>query len=173
MVERRVKRRGEGRNEAGAALVEFALVVSILLVLLFGIIEFGIAFNDYISVRNGSREGARAAVVNDVKNAPPCTINGGTVSPPATPTGASDSTNAIVCKTKDRIGLDESQVKVRVSVAGSSIGDTVTVCASYPVQSLTGLLAPILSGKTLTSNVTMRLEQVPKFVSFTEAGTAC
>jgi len=173
MVERLARRRGGARNEAGAAIVEFALVVPILLLLLFGIVEFGIAFNDYISVRNGSREGARVAVVNDVRNAPSCTINGGTVSPPANPTGASDATNAIVCKTKDRIGLDESQVKVKVSVVGSSIGDPVTVCASFPVQSMSGLLAPIMSGKTLTSKVTMRLEQVPKFGSFTEAGTAC
>jgi Flp pilus assembly protein TadG len=173
MVEPGVRRRGATRNERGAALVEFALVVPILLLLLFGIVEFGIAFNDYISVRNGSREGARAAVVNDVKNAPSCTINGGTVSPPAAPTSAGDATNAIVCKTKNRIGLDESQVKVKVSVAGTSIGDTVTVCASVPVQTLSGLLAPIMSGKVLTSNVTMRLEQVPKFASFTEAGTSC
>ena len=173
MVELGPRRRAGAPKERGAAIVEFALVVPVLVLLLFGIVEFGIAFNDYISVRNGSREGARAAVVNDVRNAPPCTINGGTVSPPAVPTGTSDATNAIVCKTKDRIGLDDDQVKVKVSVAGTSIGDTVTVCASFPVQSMSGLLAPIMSGKTLTSNVTMRLEQVPKFAGFTEAGTAC
>lgn len=173
MAERGPRRRGGARNEAGAALVEFALVVPILLILVFGIIEFGLAFNDYIAVRNGSREGARVAVVNDVNNAPSCTISGGIVSPPAAPTGASDATNAVVCKTKDRIGLDQSQVKVKVSISGYSIGDTVTVCASYPVTSISGILAPIISGKTLTSNVTMRLEQVPKFASFTEAGTAC
>ncbi len=162
------RRRGRGqsddRSERGAALVEFALVAPLLFLLLFGIVEFGMAFNDFIAVRNGSREGARTAVVNDVNGAPSCTITG---SP------ANAATKAIVCKTKSRIGLDEDDVKVRISLDGTAIGDTVTVCASYPVQSGSGLLAPLLSGKTLTSKVTMRLEQVPKFTGFTEGGTAC
>jgi Flp pilus assembly protein TadG len=164
MYRRPGRGRSDDRRERGAALVEFAFVAPILFLLLFGIVEFGMAFNDYIAVRNGSREGARAAVVNDVDSAPSCTITGA-------PGNA--ATRAIVCKTKNRIGLDDDDVKVKIALDGTEIGDTVTVCASYPIRSGSGLLAPLLGGKTVTSNVTMRLEQEPKFAGFTEGGTAC
>ncbi len=83
------------RDERGAALVEFALVVTLLLLLIFGMVEFGLDYNNYIVVRNGSREGARLAVVNDVNNVPSCTIAGATVTPPATPANWTDATNAL------------------------------------------------------------------------------
>jgi Flp pilus assembly protein TadG len=47
----------------GQALVEIALVLPILLLLLFGIIEFGRILNAYIMVSNASREGARYSAV--------------------------------------------------------------------------------------------------------------
>jgi Flp pilus assembly protein TadG len=57
------RRRTAGDSERGAAAVEFALVVPVLLVLLFGIINFG----QYLSVRQtatqAAAEGARAAAV--------------------------------------------------------------------------------------------------------------
>jgi Flp pilus assembly protein TadG len=46
-------------NERGAAAVEMALVLPILLLLVFGIIEFGFIFNRYISVTHAAREGVR------------------------------------------------------------------------------------------------------------------
>jgi len=63
-------------------LVELTLVLVLFSLLLFGIIEFGVAYNDYISVRNGSREATRLAVVDGVNGAPSCTINGASVTPP-------------------------------------------------------------------------------------------
>jgi Flp pilus assembly protein TadG len=162
------------RGERGAALVEFAIVLPLLALVLFGIIEFGIAYNDYISVRNGSREGTRLAVVDDVDNAPSCTINGVTVTPPAHPTTATDATNALVCKTKDRIGLSSSATKVKIDLpSGTNPGSPVKVCASRPVESVTGLLQPFLDGRTLVSRVTMRLERPPLFTAYTEPGGAC
>ena len=49
------------RGDRGAAAVEFALVVPILLVVLFGIIDFGFAINRYSIVNNAAREGVREA----------------------------------------------------------------------------------------------------------------
>jgi len=49
------------RGDRGAAAVEFALVVPILLVVLFGIIDFGFAINRYAIVNNAAREGVREA----------------------------------------------------------------------------------------------------------------
>jgi len=170
-IDRVVRRRGRG--EDGAALVEFALVLVLVTLLLFGVIEFGMAYNDYIAVRQGTREGARLAVVDDVNNSPACKINGTTITPPATPSSSFDATNAVVCKTKDRIGLDQSKTKVKIVVAGTSVGANVTVCASYPISSVTGLLGPFLNGRLLVSTVVMRLEQPPAFGSYTEPGASC
>ena len=62
-------RRGEtgtrAQGDDGAALVEFALVMPLLFLLLFGIVEFGINMNDYQAVRQGVRDSARQAVVAD------------------------------------------------------------------------------------------------------------
>ena len=47
------------RSERGAAAVEFALVMPLLLLLVFGIVEFGLIMNRQITVTHAAREGAR------------------------------------------------------------------------------------------------------------------
>jgi hypothetical protein len=47
------------QSEDGASAVEFAIVASLLFLLLFGIIQFGIAYNRYQGLQAGAREGAR------------------------------------------------------------------------------------------------------------------
>ena len=47
------------RDERGAALVEFAVVASVLLLILFGIIEFGLVFRDQLTVANSTQSSAR------------------------------------------------------------------------------------------------------------------
>ena len=54
-------------DERGAAAVEFALVVPMLFVLVFGMIDFGYAINRYTVVNNATREGARAASLGDTE----------------------------------------------------------------------------------------------------------
>jgi TadE-like protein len=51
------------RGERGATLVEFALVVPLLLLLVFGIIEYGFAFNADSNVNQSARAGGRAAAI--------------------------------------------------------------------------------------------------------------
>jgi hypothetical protein len=52
----------ETRNQRGAAVVEFAVVLPLLLVILFGIVEFGLLFYNKQVLTNASREGARAGI---------------------------------------------------------------------------------------------------------------
>ena len=52
------------RNQKGQALVEFAIVLPILLLLVFGIIQFGILFNNYLTLTDAVRAGARQAAVS-------------------------------------------------------------------------------------------------------------
>lgn len=47
------------RQEQGAVAIEFALLLPTLLAFVFGIIEFGVAFNAQITVTSAAREGAR------------------------------------------------------------------------------------------------------------------
>jgi len=51
------------KNEKGASAVEFALILPILIMLVFGIFQFGIAYNNYITITHAAREGARRAAV--------------------------------------------------------------------------------------------------------------
>lgn len=62
-------RRDLRRSEGGAALVEFALVVPILLLVVFGIINFGFVFGQKLSLNQSVREGARLAVVDQTAGA--------------------------------------------------------------------------------------------------------
>lgn len=133
------------RDQRGAALVEFALVVPIFALLLMGIIDFGNAFNDYNSVRQGVREGARQAVVARW-DASGC---------------SGTSSQKTACLTKQRIGLDEAQTRVRIELGSEyKAGEDVTVCAMVQARSITGMFSGILDNRTLRSKITMRIEQV-------------
>jgi len=50
-------------SERGAALVEFALCVPLLLVVIAGIVDFGFTFQRYEVITNAAREGARLATL--------------------------------------------------------------------------------------------------------------
>ncbi len=48
-----------GRNDSGAAAVEFALIVPVLLAFFCGIIDLGLAYSAKTSLTHGAREGVR------------------------------------------------------------------------------------------------------------------
>jgi Flp pilus assembly protein TadG len=51
-------------NERGQTMVEFAIVLPVLCLLLFGAIQFGILFNNYVTLTDAVRAGARKAAVS-------------------------------------------------------------------------------------------------------------
>lgn len=51
------------KDRKGTSTVEFAIVLPVLLLILFGIIEMALVFYDKAMITNGSREGARAGIV--------------------------------------------------------------------------------------------------------------
>jgi Flp pilus assembly protein TadG len=167
------------RDDRGAVLVEFALIAPFHFLMLFGIIEFGLTLNDYQSLRQGVREGAREGVVGDYGDTTSCGLNGSAAS--LTGSGATN-TQMLMCTVKERAGLgNELRVAVKVvdsttsppatvtvfpnpsgtpAVAKSAYADyKVRVCAAKPATSITGLIAPFLDHVKLESEIEMRLER--------------
>ena len=120
-------------------MAEFTLVLPVLAILLFGIIQFGIVFNNYLAVTDAVRAGARQAAV--ARYLPP---------------GQRDS------KVKSKVdssagGLDISKLKVTVSPSSNwDPGSDVTVTATYPYS--INLLGKIVKSGSLQSKTTERVE---------------
>jgi hypothetical protein len=150
------------RREGGAALVETALILPIVLILFMGVFDFGTAIADLNSLRQGNREAVRRAVVADV-GVPSCPIIGGAPTP---------DTAALVCLTKSKTGLDEAAVTVKVVLDSNYVeGDALIVCAQYPLHSRTGFFAPLLDDKMAHSQVDMRIEKATLNIeAFAEGG---
>jgi Flp pilus assembly protein TadG len=61
MRQQQANKASTGSGEQGAASVEFAIILPVLILMIFGIIQFGIAFNRVQGLQAAAREGARAA----------------------------------------------------------------------------------------------------------------
>jgi hypothetical protein len=148
------------RGDQGASLVEFALVVPLVCVLLFGVIEFGVIWSNQIAVRQGVREAARTAIVANWGSTSSCSLHGST--------GASADIQKLMCTTKNRIGMDPSKVYVKVVFDTSwAQNQGLIVCAESPITSYTGMFAPFLNGRFYKTKVEMNIEQAPQGVSET------
>jgi Flp pilus assembly protein TadG len=144
-------RRSPHPREAGVALAEFALVLPILLVLLFGMVDFGKAFNYWIDATHLANEGARWAVVN--KNPGSGTLQGYIRDQANTPElrdGGSSSVPGPV------------QVCVSFPNGTTNVGDPVhvTVEADYNWIPFLGNRVGTFT-TTLSGSSTMRLEAKP------------
>ena len=148
------------RDERGAALVEFALVLPLLLVLLLGMLEFGKAYNYWIDTTHLANQGARWAVVNrnpgagtlqDYIQGQANTVelrDGGT---PSIPAG------------------DEAEVCISFPLGSSNVGDPVRVTVSATYHWLPFIGDRISSTEvTISGSATMRLEAQP-----TNSGAGC
>ena len=70
----RIRFRRYPHSEMGVATVEFGLILPMLLLIVSGIIEFGMALYDKAVITNASREGARAGIVLRVPTVTPAEI---------------------------------------------------------------------------------------------------
>lgn len=144
----------QAAHTEGATLVEFAIALPLLVLLIFGAIDFGWAFSQNLDVKHGAREGARLAIVNAGRDP----------GPPQTDANRDSLISAIKSRTADLTDSREIVWIGRENVAGSSapddIGDLAVVCLTYPLESLSGVSKVFLSGR-LKAQVTMRLEKAP------------
>jgi Flp pilus assembly protein TadG len=137
--------------EAGAALVEFALVLPLLLVLLFGMLDFGKAFNYWIDETHLANEGARWAVVNN--NPGPGTLQEYIQQQADTPELRNGGTSSVPTPLQICIGFPNGS---------ANVGDPVHVTASATYNWLPFLGNRIgIAQTTITGSATMRLEAIP------------
>jgi Flp pilus assembly protein TadG len=125
--------------EKGAALVEFAVLAPLLIILVLGIVEFGWLFGQYNDVRHGAREGARFAAVN---------------------AGDSSEVRDTVCSAMDGLDAGMTLITIELDRDGDDRGDTGTIAVTAEVSSLSGV--PLISGflpSELSSAIEFRLEQ--------------
>lgn len=127
------------RRQHGQSLVEFALVMPILILILFGILEFGRIFFSYIVITNAAREGARAGAV-----------------------GKPDT--EVITTVFDAAPLPQKDTKLQVTKVDPvqsfrKPGLPFTVEVSYNVDLITPLFAEILPNPmTLKTQAVMRVE---------------
>lgn len=98
-------------REQGQALVEFAIILPILLLLLFGIVEFGRIYSANLIVNHGARAGARAASLGVTDTEVLATVMSA-----ATTLDTAKLTVAITPALADRKRGQEVQVEVRYPV---------------------------------------------------------
>ena len=130
-----MRNRAAFRSERGQSLTEFALVLPLLCLLLFSIIQFGIAFNHYISLTDAVRAGARkGAVARHLSDPPAATIS------------------AVRAAATDLKPAD-----LQISVESSWIaGNDVRVTASYPYS--ISLMGVVVKSGRMSSTTVERVE---------------
>ncbi len=120
-------------RERGATAVEFALLLPLLLLLVFGIVDFGRALNAQETLTQAAREGARLAALNQPNvvsrtQAAATGLSGVTVSVTPCPRGAGQGVNAVV-----KVGYTFSFVTPIGGIAGmfggSGYGSPITLTA--------------------------------------------
>ncbi len=124
------------KNCSGQAVVEFALILPILMLILLGVVEFGRFYNASLMVNHASREGARISAL------------GGTT-----------------LQVEQRVDtvmsiFDTDRITVTINPSGvKSRGDMVTVTVQYAIDPMTPLIGSII-GTTLNlkAETVMRVE---------------
>ncbi|WP_322051780.1 TadE family protein [Paraburkholderia bannensis] len=132
-------------RQGGIAAVEFAIVLPLLLLIVFGTVELGFALYDKAVITNASREGARAGIV--LKSPKPT---------------ASDIQNVVTNYTSSRLftfGSQNSPV-VTTTGAGGTFGQPLSVSVSYQYKGLGfgQMLSAITGTITLSATAVMNNE---------------
>jgi hypothetical protein len=141
-------------RDSGAAAVEFALVLPVLLLILFGIVDYGVYFSSSIQIRSGLHDAARQFAVEPTST---CTPTDGWTPPPHTPTTIAN----LMCTVHNHSNAATGTSYVRVDLPnGWGVGgdQVVVVCERTDVSGLTGFV-PLPNGGRLEDVAVVAIEQ--------------
>jgi hypothetical protein len=134
---------GLGRDRSGQALVEFALVVPLLLILIVGVVELSRAWNAHQVITNAARDALRSAVVDD-------------------PTFTQDLLHGKIDESLRLAALDPSRAEVQLDGWKAGTGSPARIQLRYSFDfSILGPLMEWATGKrtvTLSTGFVMRNE---------------
>jgi len=127
--------------------VEFALVSVVFFLLLFGILQYGLYFNDALNTRQGVREAVRQGVVQ---------------MPVANDCGSAGVTwTKLECYTEDEVGALTGDTMVHIAVpdtGGWKKPNKLIVCAAVRSAGVFGLV-PMPNDGVIMSKTAMSIEQ--------------
>ncbi len=126
-------------DKRGQSTVEFALVLPVLLLIVFGIIEFGFILNAYVTVISSAREGARYGITGDIEE------------------------DQIIQRVKNAAGMLDTTTegKFSVTVNKNEADGELTVAVTYNVDILDPIMGAIL-GATVPVNAKITMAMEPK-----------
>ena len=158
------------RREDGQALVELALVIPLLLFIIFAIIDFGLAINQYNNTTNLANLGARAtSVLSSGTNGSNTTPGKCTYTKGGTPTTYTTLVGYIDCEGAAEGGLSSATVTVCDPTSATSLatGDSLSVKVTDSFNWLgilvggVGRIGGVTGGASsinIASTATMRME---------------
>jgi len=139
--EKRTVKRLHG--DRGQSIVEFAFILPFLVFLLLAIIQFGLAFHNYLAITDAARVGARAAAVHRTSN--PCGAATTAIQNTVSATQWSVISSRITCN----------------PASPGAVGTSYSISITYPftigLPGMFGLPALNTTG-TMTASATERLE---------------
>jgi Flp pilus assembly protein TadG len=123
---------GVGRGERGQSILEFALCLPLLLLIVTGIMTFGIALNNYLQLTGSVNIGARLLAVSRGQTTDPCALTVTAISQASLLTSASLSYSFVLNGTT-YTGSTCSSSSTTTGAAGNLIqGASAKVKATYP-----------------------------------------
>lgn len=145
----------------------------VLILLLCGMLDFGLMFGGYLGMENGVSSGARDASVGQYQY-----TGSGTC-------GGTDATSQLVCRVASEMGplmgTVSGSLKIGVCFPAQSgatpcsgsgtRGSDVEVCASVQLHSTTGFTGFVAPSKPTVSSSRLVLEQIPAFSTFTSGSS--
>jgi len=139
----------ERNHERGQSLIELALSLVVMLMLLTGAVEFGLALFQYVTMRDAAQEGALFGSINPVEAADPASLNG------------EELRNRVIAAANDVVQLSPDDIAVTIDgndceglTGGMPHSITVEVTFAHPITM--PLVTPFIGTDTinLTASVT-------------------
>lgn len=125
------------KNEKGQALVEFAIILPILLLIVLGILQFGMLINSYLTISNSAREGARLGIVG----------------------GTNTDIQNVILKTSPNLDSKSLLISITPSNGSRNSGDTLTVKITYNYNLTVPIISSLFNNNvTLNAQTSMRIE---------------